>query len=125
QSDPSEPEWTPDASESRALLEDADKLAAEGRYDEAARLLLQRSVSQIATAKPDWVEPSSTARELAALPALSAAARSAFSVISEAVERSLFALHALNREEWERARGAYADFALSTIEAPSASGGTS
>jgi len=112
-----EPEWQPDAAESLALLEDADRLAAEGRFDEAAHLLLKRSVGQIAAARPDWVDPSSTARELAALPRLSEAARRAFGVISEAVERSLFALRQLAREDWETARAAYADFALARIDA--------
>lgn len=72
-----EPEWQPDRAESLALLEDADQLAAEGRFDEAAHLLLQRSVGQIASARPEWVDPSSTARELAALPRLSDGARRA------------------------------------------------
>ncbi len=112
----SEPEWQPDEEESLALLGDADKLAEEGRFDEATRLLLHRSVRQIADARPDWVEPSSTARELAALPALSEAARSAFATISERVERSLFALRSLNRDDWEAARSAYANFALAKIE---------
>ncbi len=112
-----EPAWQPDRQESLALLEDADRLAADGRYGEAARLLLRRSVGQIASARPDWVEPSSTAREIAALPRLSDAARRAFAVISEAVERSLFALQSLSKEDWERARTAYADFALARIDA--------
>lgn len=111
-----DPEWQPDEQESLALLEDADRLAAEGRFDEATHLLLKRSVGQIAKARPDWVEPSSTARELAALPALSDKARAAFAVISSRVERSLFALSALNREDWEAARSAYANFALAKIE---------
>lgn len=110
-----EPEWAPTRSESMALLEDADRLAAEGRFDEATHLLLQRSVGQIAAARPDWVEPSSTARELAALPALSQGARAAFAAISERVERSLFALRSLDREDWEAARAAYTDFALVRI----------
>lgn len=110
-----EPEWTPDRAESLALLEDADRLAAQGKFDEATHLLLKRSVNQIATARPDWVEPSSTARELAALPALSEAARGAFRVIAERVERSLFALRSLDRSDWEAARSAYADFALQRI----------
>lgn len=112
------PEWQPDEEESIALLDDADQLAAEGRYDEATHLLLVRSVSQISEARPDWVEPSSTARELAALPALSHAARTAFGVMSERVERSLFALRALDRSDWEAARKAYSDFALAKIEGP-------
>ncbi len=115
--DDAEPQWQPDRRESLALLKDADLLAADGRFDEAARLLLRRSVGQIAAARPDWVDPSSTARELAALPALSDAARGAFAVISEAVERSLFALRQLSQEDWESARAAYADFALARIDA--------
>lgn len=111
-----EPEWQPDREESLALLEDADRLAADGRFDEAARLLLQRSVGQIAAARPEWVDPSSTARELAALPRLSDGARRAFAVISDAVERSLFALRTLSSEDWERARSAYAEFALARID---------
>lgn len=115
---PDEPEWAPTRSESIALLEDADRLAAEGRFDEAAHLLLQRSVAQIAAARPDWVEPSSTARELAALPTLSQAARTAFATIAERVERSLFALRSLERDDWEAARAAYAEFALVQIGEP-------
>ena len=111
----SEPDWRPDREESLALLEDADALAAEGKFDEATHLLLKRSVGQIAEARPEWVEPSSTARELAALPLFSGAARSAFAVISERVERSLFALRSLNRSDWEAARSAYANFALAQI----------
>lgn len=110
-----EDEWRPDTAASLALLEDADRLAAEGRYDDATRLLLQRSVGHIAAARPDWVEPSSTARELAALPALPDAARGAFRVIAERVERSLFALRALDRTDWEAARAAYAEFALARL----------
>lgn len=108
--------WRPDAASTLALLGDADRLAAEGRFDEATHLLLQRSVGQIAAARPDWVEPSSTARELAALPALPDAARGAFSVIAGRVERSLFALRALDRADWEAARAAYAEFALARID---------
>ncbi len=110
-----EVEWQPDRAATLALLEDADRLAAEGRFDEATRLLLLRSVGHIAAARPDWVEPSSTARELAALPALPDTARTAFRVISERVERSLFALRALDRPDWEAARAAYAEFALARL----------
>lgn len=108
--------WRPDAAASLALLDDADRLAAEGRFDEAAHLLLRRSVGHIAAARPDWVEPSSTARELAALPALPDAARAAFRVIAERVERSLFALRSLDRADWEAARAAYAAFATAHLD---------
>ena len=112
-----EPGWTPDAGEALALLDDADRLAAEGRYDEATHLLLKRSVGHIAAARPDLLEPASTAREITELAALPEAARGAFAVIAERVERSLFALRGLSVEDWNAARAAYADFALA---APSA-----
>lgn len=110
-------EWTPDRGEAIALLEDADQLAAEGRYDEAAHLLLMRSVSQIAATRPDWLEPSSTAREIASLSALPDRARAAFSTIAGHVERSLFALRQLDMQDWQAARAAYADFALADLRA--------
>lgn len=114
--DEAEQDWRPNQSESEALLQDADRLAAEGKYDEATHLLLQRSVGQIARARPDLVEPSSTARELATLKSLPDQARAAFSAISERVERSLFALRHLDQSDWEAARAAYAEFAQIQID---------
>lgn len=110
-----EPEWSPEQAEALALLEDADRLAAEGRFDEATHLLLRRSVQQIAAAKPDWVHPASTAREIAGIGALPDAARRAFAVISQRVERSRYALRQLAAEDWQAARAAYADFALQRL----------
>lgn len=110
-----EPEWTPDRDAALALLDDADRLAAEGRYDEATHLLLRRSVQQIAAARPDWVHPASTAREIAGIGALPEAARQAFAVIALQVERSLFALRALDAGDWQAARSAYAEFALQRL----------
>jgi len=112
---PAEPEWAPGHAKAIALLEDADRLAAEGRYGEAAHLLLRRSVHHIAEARPDWLLPASTAREIAAFPMLPERARRAFGVITERVERSLFALRALELADWQAAREAYADFALQNI----------
>ena len=112
---PAETEWQPDQAEALALLEDADALAREGRYDEAAHLLLRRSVQQIAAARPDWIGRASTAREIGAIPALPDRARSAFAQIAGLVERSLFALRALSADDWQAARGAYAEFALERL----------
>ena len=108
-------EWVPDQAQAVALLEEADALAAAGKYDEATHLLLQRSVHQIATARPDWLEPSSTAREIALIPALSDTARGAFSTIATRVERSLFALRPLSAEDWTTAREAYSSFAITDL----------
>jgi hypothetical protein len=112
-----EPEWAPDRAAAVALLEDADRLAAEGRYGEAAHLLLQRSVHHIAEARPDWLLPASTAREIASFPMLPERARQAFSAIATRVERSLFALRDLDAGDWQAARQAYADFALQRFAA--------
>ena len=112
QETPREPEWAPDRGFAIALLDEADRLAAEGRFGEATRLLLQRSVHQIAQARPDWLRPASTAREIASLPQLPQLARNAFGVIATRVERSFFALRELNADDWKAAREAYAEFAL-------------
>jgi hypothetical protein len=110
-----EEEWVPTRAKAVALLDDADRLASEGKYGEAAHLLLQRSVSHIAEARPDWLHPASTAREIASLGALPEQARSAFSVIAGRVERSLFALRDLDLSDWQAARSAYANFALQEL----------
>jgi len=107
--------WSPDRDAALALLEDADRLAAQGRFGEAAHMLLQRSVGQIALAQPDWLSPASTAREIGVLAALPDRARAAFVAITEVVERSLFALRGAGESDWRRARDAYADFALADL----------
>jgi len=112
-----EPEWVPDRAAAVALLEDADRLAAEGRFGEAVHLLLRRSVSHIADARPDWLLPASTAREIALFPMLPERARQAFAAIATRVERSLFALRDLDAGDWAAARSAYADFALARLDA--------
>ncbi|WP_333838443.1 hypothetical protein [Novosphingobium sp.] len=110
-----DPEWTPAPAAALALLEDADRLAEAGQYEEAVHLLLRRSVADIVSARPDWVAPSSTAREIAGLAALPAAARRAFTVMADEVERARYALRAAGRSEWDRARAAYAAFALERL----------
>lgn len=112
-----EPEWSPDRDAAVALLDDADRLAAQGLFAEATHLLLKRSVNHIAEARPDWLGPSITSREIAALPLLPDRARSAFGAIAVRVERSLFALRDLDRDDWTEARAAYADFALAELAA--------
>lgn len=110
-----EPEWTPDRTAALALLDDADRLAGEGRFAQAVHLLLQRSVGHIEDARPEWLMPASTAREIAAIPMLPERARTAFHEIAIRVERSLFALRDLDAADWQAARSAYADFALAEL----------
>lgn len=112
---PPDPGWAPERNAVLALLEDADRLAAEGCFDAAAHLLLQRSVAQIAAARPDWIQPASTAREIAAIHALPERARQGFAAITARVERSRFALGVLDAADWQAARAAYAEFALARL----------
>ena len=113
-------DWAPGREAAAALLEDADRLADEGRFAEAVHLLLQRSVHHIRQARPDWLLPASTAREIAAFPMLPIRAKSAFAAISGRVEKSMFALRGLDENDWQVARAAYAEFALEPLSGVSA-----
>lgn len=100
-------EYRPDQAKALALLEDADALAAKGRYDEAAHLLLLRGVEDIRGRRPNLVKPALTSRDIAALPELPEAARPAFMTIAQVVERSLFGGHSVDRAGWVQCRDAY------------------
>lgn len=106
------PDWAPDQALARRLLDEADALAAQERFDEAAHLLLYRSIEDISARRPELLRPSTTAREIGAFEALSARARSAFEVIAGHVEASLFARRPLDRSAWDSSREAYRAFAL-------------
>lgn len=106
------PSWTPTETRARALLEDADALAAAGRYDEAVHLLLFRSIDDIVAWRGDVVRPADTSRDIARAEALPPQARGVFAGIVAAVERSLFGGRALDGDDWQRARADYAGFAL-------------
>lgn len=112
------PNALPARDEALALLEDADRLAAQGLFNEAAHLLLRRSVGQIASVRPDWLSPASTAREIGALHRLPDGARAAFATIAGLVERARYALRPLEAEDWLAARAAYASFAQIPLDLP-------
>lgn len=105
-------DWRPDADAARALLADAEMLAAEGRFAEAARLLLRRSVDDIARRRPDFVKPSLTARDIAAASAIPEGARHAFAAIARVVEVSAFGSAPVSADAWTDCRRAYGEFAL-------------
>jgi hypothetical protein len=104
--------WRPEEKAARALLAEADAMAAAGRYDEAARLLLHRSLEDIAARRPRLLRPALTSREIARVPALPEMVRRAFAAMAAPVERSLFGGRSLTRDAWEEARAAYGEFAL-------------
>ncbi len=107
-----EPDWRPTAQQAKVLLADADALAAEGRFDEAAHLLLLRGVQDIRDQRPGLVRPALTSRDIAALEALPDAARTAFATIALVVERSHFGGRKVGSEGWNACRSAYEQFAL-------------
>lgn len=96
----------------RAWLQEADALAALGRFAEAAHLLLFRSVEDLARRRPGTVRPALTARELAAAPGFPVRARTSFAGIAALVERSLFGGRPVDADDWQAARASYADMAL-------------
>jgi len=109
---PAGEEWRIEEGSARQLLGDADALAAEGRYSEAAHLLLHRSIAEIDQRRPATVRKALTSRDIAALPALPPSPAAAFGAIVRAVERSLFGGRALTADDWRDCREAYQRFAF-------------
>lgn len=111
-----EPEdWRPTAAQALALLEDVDRLAAQGRFAEAVHLLLHRSIQDIQGKRPNLVRPALTSRDISSLSALPEQARSAFSGIARIVERSRFGGAPVRSEDFAACRGAYEAFAFPEV----------
>lgn len=104
--------WRPSEKAARALLADAEALAAQGRYEEAVHLLLQRSLEDIQRHRPRLLRPALTSREIAGSEWMPGIVRRAFAAMATPVERSLFGGRSLARTDWEEARAAYGEFAL-------------
>lgn len=104
--------WRPEAKVARALLAEADAMAAAGRFEEAARLLLHRSLEDIARNRPRLLQPALTSREISVIAGLPQLVRNAFAAMAAPVERSLFAGRSLEARDWQEARAAYGAFAL-------------
>lgn len=115
-----EEEWTPDAGKTREWLREADALAAEGRYAEAIRHLLFRSIEDIEQRRPNLVRPALTSRELAAATAIPEGARTLFAGIVRPVENSLFGGRPVSQDDWQQARATYTDFVTPTLWAQAA-----
>jgi hypothetical protein len=107
-----EAEWAPDQNAARALLTEAEALAAAGSYAEAARLLLRRSVEDIARRRPEFLKPSVTARDISVAEAIPGGARKAFAAIARVVEVSAFGSASVSADAWTQCRAAYGEFAL-------------
>lgn len=113
-----EEEWAPAESGTRAWLDEADKLAGQGRFADAIHHLLFRSVEDIARRRPALARPALTSRELAAAEGIPGRARELFAGIARLVERSLFGGRSVGEKEWLSARQAYSEFALAAAWRP-------
>jgi hypothetical protein len=106
------PDWRPPATRARALLSDADKLAAEGRFAEAVHLLLYRSLEDIDAKRPHALKPALTSRDILSLSALPAVARRALGRLVATVEWSFFGGRQVDAKDFSECRLAYEEFAF-------------
>jgi len=104
--------WRPAAAPARALLAEADALAATGEYAAAARLVLLRSVEQIEAHRADRLMPALTSRDIARSPLLPGDVARAFALIAATVEHGLFAARPVAADAWTRCRAAYEAVAI-------------
>ncbi|HEY2709761.1 MAG TPA: hypothetical protein VGI95_17055 [Caulobacteraceae bacterium] len=105
-------DWRPDAAVARALLEEADRLAAQGRFAEAVRVILRRSIEEIDGRRPLLVRPALTSREISGLQELPEVARGTFASIAAVVERSLFGGRDVDAAGFAECRRTYEAFAF-------------
>ncbi len=98
--------------QARAALGDADRLAGQGLYLEAAHALLACGVDAIADRHPELLRPATTSRDIAGATALSEPLRLAFGRIAAAVEIGLFGGRAVGAEDYAACRRVFVDSAL-------------
>jgi hypothetical protein len=106
------PAWQPTAEQARLLLRDADALAAQGRFEDAAHLLLLVAIQEIGDRRPGLVLPALTSREIATLDALSAQARQIFSHIALVVESCIFGGRTLAADDYAEVRRTFEQFTV-------------
>jgi hypothetical protein len=109
---PQPTDWRPTEAVARALLEEADRLAAAGAYAEAARLLLHRSIEEIEGRRPRLVRPALTSREIGGLEDIPETARTTFAAIAAVVERSFFGGRDVDAAGFAECRRTYEAFAF-------------
>jgi Domain of unknown function (DUF4129) len=85
-----------------AALDDASRLAAQGRYGEAIHVLLLVAIRRLAERSRTTLPPSRTSRELVRLLPLGAESRESFAELVRSVELSLFGGVAAGPEDYER-----------------------
>lgn len=84
------------------ILDDATRLAGEGRYGEAMHVLLLVAIHQVAERSRSTLPPSRTSRELVRLLPLGADSREAFGEMVRGVELTLFGGAPAQAEDYRR-----------------------
>ena len=105
-------DWRPAPEAARALLEDADGLAAAGRFEEAIHLRLFRSIEDLRARRPGAVRPALTSRDIAGLGVLPTQPRDAFARLARLVELTFFGGRPADAETFGAARRDYEAFAF-------------
>jgi hypothetical protein len=104
--------WRPTAAQARLLLEEADRLAAQGLYAQAAHHLLLHSIQEVQDRRPRAIRPAFTSRDIGRMEILPQDARAAFAQIAAIVERSLFGGRPVDADGFAVCRHAYESFAF-------------
>ncbi len=102
----------PDEHFAKNLLSEADKLASEGRYGEAIRLLLHSSISDMQERIHKRIGVSLTAREIGQLGSIPDDSRSALHRIIYTVEINVFGEQDVSSDDFVKARHDYTVFAF-------------
>jgi hypothetical protein len=101
----------PEPQMARGLLQQADELAARGDFAAAVRLLLQRTLEDVAERLGQYLPAAWTSREVVERSALEPESRRAFDDIVDAVETSHFGGYPFGAEDYARCRRSYERFA--------------
>jgi hypothetical protein len=91
-------------------LDDADRLAREGRFAEAIHVLLLRTFEELARAAEVRIAPSLTSREILAKIPLRAGAREALGELAQVVELTWFGDDVPGEADWRRCRARFDAF---------------
>lgn len=105
-------DWRPEPEKARALLEDADGLAAAGQFEAAIHLLLFRSIDDLRARRPGAVKPALTSRDIADLQVLPDTPRAAFARLARSVELTFFGGRPADADAFGAARADYEAFAF-------------
>ncbi|MDF1700480.1 MAG: hypothetical protein P1V36_04910 [Planctomycetota bacterium] len=89
---------------------EAERLAAEGRYDEAVHILLLKTIEALVATQPGGVPAAWTSREIQGGAPMPAAARTPFGALVDTVEHSLFGGLLVDRRAWEACLARFHEF---------------